>query len=121
MKVKVKDIEVTTRTVEQRGIVLPWQRVEQTGPITLPGGRVAFEDHPPKGTVLDEGEVFIPLDTLYALLEQERWDSQFEHAFLLDYHEGLALEAAGLAQRETRGGYHRTQALVDLLARLERQ
>ena len=103
--------QVVSETRVIRGIRLPWQRVERTGPIPTADGRVMHADHAPKGTVLDSGEVFIPLETLEELAEQGQWDSQFGSAYLLGTHEGLALEAAGLAERETRGGYHRTDAL----------
>lgn len=104
---------VVTRTVEQRGIELPWQRVERYGPYTTAEGKTV--DKPPKGTVLEEGTVFIPLSTLEELSEQDVWDSQFGSAFLLDYHEGLALKAVGLAAEETRGGFHRTEKLLEFL------
>jgi hypothetical protein len=40
---------------------------------------------------------------------------------LLDYQEGLALERAGLAERETKGGYHRTDLLLEFLAQNDLQ
>lgn len=98
--------QIETRTIEQKGIVLPWKRVEPYGP------RHILDDRPPKGTVLDSGEVFIPMGTLAELAEQDRMDSQFGSVFLLGMREGLALEQAGLAEQETRGGYHRTDALM---------
>lgn len=113
--------EVTSETRIIRGIRLPWQGVEHSGPQTLPDGRVFGEDRPPKGTVVESGEVFIPLSTLEELAEQDVWDSQFGSSFLLGYHEGLALEADGLAAQETRGGYHRTDRLVAFLDHLAEQ
>lgn len=104
-----------TRTIEQRGIELPWQRVERYGPYEINDGSGRYTDNPPKGTVLDSGVVFIPLSTLEDLAEQDVYDSQFGRVLLLDYHEGLALEAAGLAAKETKGGYHRTDKLLEFL------
>lgn len=103
-----------TRTIEQKGIVLPWKRVEHHGPQEI-NGRRFFEDRPPKGTVLERGTVFIPETTLYELAEQGTYDSQFGSAFLLGVHEGYALAEAGLAVQETKGGYHGTDKLRRLL------
>ena len=91
----------TTRTIEEKGIELPWER--RANP---------WEAHPAMGS---SGIVFIPVSTLEELAEQDVWDSQFGSAFLLGYHEGLALEQAGLAVRETKGGYHRSEKLLKLL------
>lgn len=63
------------------------------------------------------GEVFIEWTVLDDLAEQDTYRSQIYGAFILDQRTGLALEQAGLAERETRGGYHRTDALLDLLKR----
>lgn len=104
----------TTRTIEQKGIELPWQRIERYGPQEI-DGRIFFEERPPKGTVIEEGTVFIPESVLYEVAEQGVWDSQFGNALLLDTHMGYALEQAGLADRETRGGYHGTEKLRLLL------
>lgn len=105
---------IVTKTVEVRGIVLPWKKIERYGPIYSPW--IANPPYrPPKGTVLESGEVFIPLSTLEELAEQDTYDSQFGQVFLLDYHEGLALEEAGLAAGETKGGYHRTDKLLAFL------
>lgn len=114
-KVAFPALTSETRTV--RGIRLPWERIERYGPTTYPNGQVS--DDPPKGTVLESGEVFIDLDTLYQLAEQDVWDSQFAEALLLGYHEGLALEAAGLAAQETRGGFHRTDLLLAFIKSVE--
>jgi hypothetical protein len=106
------EIKVQSRTVEEKGIVLPWVRYEPTGPIRLPNGEMAMTERLPKGSRIEHGEVFIPMSTIYELAEQDIWDSQFGSAFLLDQHEGYALEQAGLAARETRGGFHRTDKLL---------
>lgn len=108
-------IEVTSETRVVHGIRLPWQRIEKTGPMTGHNGVVFYADAPPKGTVLESGEVFVPFEVLEELAEQGEWDSQFGSAFLLGVHEGLALEQVGFAVQETRGGYHRTDALVEFL------
>lgn len=105
--------QIATETRIIYGVRLPWQRVEKYGPNQDPSG--AWSDHPPKGTVLDSGEVFVSLSTLEELAEQDEWDSQFGSAFLLDLHQGLALEAAGLAVSETRGGYHRSESLQQFI------
>jgi hypothetical protein len=101
------EIVICTRTIEQRGIELPWREIKR------------YE--PDKGKVLGEGTVFVPLDTLCELAEQDRWASQFGSVLLLDYQEGLALERAGLAERETKGGYHRTDLLLEFLAQNDLQ
>lgn len=107
--------EITTQTRVIEGIVLPWQRVERTGPQRLDNGIIIGEDRPPKGTVVESGEVFIDINTLYDLSEQDRWDSQFGSACLLGPWEGLALVEAGLAEEETRGGFHRTDLLMEFI------
>lgn len=83
-----------TRTVTEQGIELPY--VKQS-----------------YGTaeVIERGTVFVTVSTLEQVSEQGAWDSQVGGALLLDEPEGLALEQAGLAVRETRGGYHGTDAL----------
>lgn len=107
---------LTTRTIEVKGIVLPWEEVERYGSdLTYADGRQMYPERKPTGTVVASGEVFISLDTLYELSEQDVWDSQFGSAYLLGHHEGLALEKAGLAVRETRGGYHRSETLLKFL------
>ena len=116
---------VESRTVEEKGISLPWQRRERYGSeMVYPKGHARegetiYPERQPTGTVIESGWVFIPMKTLYELSEQELWNSQFGSAFLLGYHEGLALEAAGLADQETKGGYHRTDALLAFLKTVE--
>lgn len=100
-------IPIVTKAVEVRGVILPWERKTR-----------AWIEVPPD-TVIESGEVFIPLCTLTQLAEQDVYDSQFGTPFLLGLHEGLALEAAGLAVRETRGGYHRTELLLKFLKEAE--
>lgn len=59
---------------------------------------------------------FIPQDDLIRLSEQGRYDSQFGPSFFIgDPTVERALITAGLAERETRGGIHRTQKLMELL------
>ena len=118
---KSKKWVLTSETRVIHGITLPWKRVELRGPQKLANGITIGEDRPPKGTVIDSGSVFIALDLLYELNEQDVWDSQFGSAFLLGPHEGLALVAAGLAVQETRGGYHRTEKLTKVIKKLEEQ
>lgn len=112
-------LDWTTRTIEERGIELPWQRVERYGPILDTNGEAFYagDNHPPKGTVLESGTVFIPDSVLYGVAEQGDYDSlsPFGTALLLGTHEGYALEQAGLAVQETRGGYHGTEKLRQLL------
>jgi len=109
---------VTSRTIVEDGIVLPWERWT-VPPVILADGRNVTPDRPNPPVLQETGEVFIPLNLLYELGEQDQWTSAFGNAFLLGPHEGLALEAAGFAVRETKGGYHRTDALVAWLASLE--
>lgn len=106
---------VITKTVEVKGIELRWERVERYGPNTMLIATAESQRRPPKGTVLESGTVFIPLSTLEEVAEQDVYDSAFGRVLLLGYYEGLALEAAGLAARETKGGYHRTDKLMEFL------
>lgn len=114
-------IEITSRPVEEKGVVLPWERRERYGSeMVYPNGHARegeqiYPERQPTGTVIESGEVFIPMRTLHAIAEQDVWDSQFGGALLLGYHEGMALEKAGLAVQETKGGYHRSEALLELL------
>jgi hypothetical protein len=105
--------QVTTRTVEEKGIVLPWERWSY--PAVFRDGVNLTPERKHPSVIEDSGEVFVPMNTIYELAEQDRWDSQFGSAFLLGPDEGLALEAAGLAERETKGGYHRTDKLLTWL------
>ena len=67
-------------------------------------------DHPELGTI------FIDQDTLVQLAEQGRYDSQFgKPTVTLMPGEGAALVHEGLAVKETRGGYHGTDKLRDLM------
>lgn len=104
----------STRTVQEKGLWLPWERVERYGPQRI-NGKTLFEDRPPKGTVLESGTVFVTESTLYEVAEQGTYDSQFGSALLLGPYEGPALVKAGLAVEETRGGYHGTDKLRRLL------
>jgi hypothetical protein len=63
---------------------------------------------------------FVPTGDLEELAEQGRWDSQSGQVLLLnDPVAAAALVAHGLAVQETRGGYHGTDRLRELLAREE--
>lgn len=66
----------------------------------------------------ESGCVFVDADTICEVAEQGVWDSQFGDALLLGALEGLALEQAGLAVQETRGGYHGTDECVALVKRM---
>lgn len=113
------NITVVTRTVEVKGVELPWERIELFGcDVLRDEGSSMFPDREPTGTVVESGTVFVPLDTLYDLSEQDVWGSTFGNAFLLPHKEGLALVAAGLAVQENRGGFHRTDKLVEFLDEL---
>ena len=114
------EIEVTTRTVEQRGIWLPWERWS-VPPVFGRDGTNLTPERPNPPVLEDSGDVFVPVDTLYELAEQDTWDSQFGKVLLLDAHEGLALVAAGFAVHETRGGYHRTEKLTGWIDANEEQ
>jgi hypothetical protein len=101
---------LTSRTVVIEGIELPWVERERYGPYTTPHG--VLIDKPPKGTVLNQGAVFIPFDLLHEVAE--RTSNDYVAGYLspdVDYRQGLALEEAGLAVLETRGGYHGTDKL----------
>lgn len=101
------DFPITTRTVEERGVVLPWKRVERYGPPLR---------EKPKGTVLESGEVFVSMSTLYAVNERTSDDYLREiPPPFVGYHEELALVEAGLADKETRGGIHGTEKLAKFL------
>jgi hypothetical protein len=104
------EIKVQTRTVEEQGIELPWERWSY--PAVFKDGKNLTPDRPHPSVLEESGTVFIPMDDLYQLSEQDTWDSQFGSALLFGSHEGLALEQAGLAVRETKGGYHRTDKLL---------
>lgn len=105
MTLDLSTLEVATRTVEEQGLRLPYRRSIKNW--------VTGIAH------VEEGEAFIPIRDLVDLAEQEEWDSQFGKVLLIEEPEQTALEQAGLLERETRGGVHRTDALLPLLARLE--
>lgn len=98
---------LTSRTSIQRGIELPWERRERYGPQPTGPGSKIMTDHPPKGTVLESGTAFISIGVLEELLEADH-SLGMGGAYLCGYHEGMALEMADLATRETRGGYFTT-------------
>lgn len=101
--------KIVTKTVEVKGVNLPWE-MWTPNPVFKDGVNLTPErPNPPE--LLKSGDVFISEDTLYELESQGRWDSQFGSALLLDPYKGLALEAKGWAERETRGGYHGTEKL----------
>ena len=110
----MSELKWSSRTIKQDGIILPWQRVEPYGPFTFPDGRVT--DKPPKGTVLESGEVFVPMDVLYEVSQRTSTDAMFGVTPPdVGYHEQMALEQAGLARGETRGGCHGTEKLHTFL------
>lgn len=76
---------------------------------------------PERGVELDG--VFVPLEVLGELAEQDVWDSQFgRDAFLIrDRTIAHVLEANGLAIKETKGGYHRGPKLQQLLRDLAQE
>lgn len=119
-------LEWTTRVIEQRGLLLPWVRKEPYGrpaaPRTCPihGRRREVPPENPrctckgirKGAVLESGEVFVSSSDLYEVAERTIDDYLFHTPPPnIGYHEQLALEQAGLAERETRGGCHGTDKL----------
>lgn len=60
--------------------------------------------------------VYVPEDLLVQLSERDRYASEFgAPAPLVTPAQGAALVSYGLAVRETRGGYHGTNKLRDLL------
>lgn len=116
------------------GVELPWEERENYDvpayPDTCPKHSPVPEElkyanprctcHPrAKGDLIDQGTVFVPLSTLESVCERttdDYWSGVTPP--IVGHREGLALEQAGLAERETRGGYHGTdagrQALNDL-------
>lgn len=96
-------ITTQTRQVTEVGIKLPYVR----------------RDYRTKQFV-DRGTVFITIETLEELAEQDMYDwCGTRCAIDLGHLEGLALEQAGLVARATRGGYHRTEMLSPFLANLQ--
>lgn len=70
----------------------------------------------------DEPEpIFVDMETLGRVNDQDIWDSQFGEACLLPPKIGRVLVQAGLAVEETRGGYHRTDKTGELLDALYEQ
>lgn len=106
-------VVVRERTVVEHGIVLPYVRYRRHSGNTN-GDFTIWSEWPPV-----RGEVFIPRGDLEQLAEQDVWDSQFGQVLLLGPCEGLALEQAELAVRETKGGYHRSEKLLELLKTLK--
>lgn len=104
--VESNDITPTEQTRVVKGIELPWDVTDKRW----------AEDWIARGKHTT-GTVFVDQDTLMNLADQGVWDSQFGSVLLLDMLEGIALEQAGLAQQETRGGYHGTEKLKELLRR----
>lgn len=95
-------ITIQSRQVTEVGIKLPYvQRAYRTN------------------EVVESGTIFITIETLCELAHQATFDSYFGRALYLRRCEGLALEQAGLAVHETRGGYHRTAKLLTFLANLQ--
>lgn len=99
-----------SRVITQRGIWLPYR-----------DERRRWNSDYTKLEVyqVTEGTVFVTESDLEELSNQERWDSSFGSALLLGHLEGIALEQAGLAIKETRGGYFRSDTLQDFLAGLD--
>lgn len=99
----IKMIQVVRKVRTEVGVVLPYRREHHgpwdfsTTPASLPVERV------------EEGTVFVSWATVQELADQQPFDSEFGGALLLDLYEGLALEQAGFAVQETRGGYHGTK------------
>ena len=95
------EIQKVTKTVEVEGIELPYH----------------WESAYPGSTFKPQsGKVFIEADTLIEVSEQDQWAGAFgESLVIAPRWADLALEQAGLAVRETRGGVHGTPALKELL------
>jgi hypothetical protein len=103
------NVIVRERTVVEHCIVLPYVRYRRHSGNDN-GSFTTWSEYPPV-----RGEVFISRQDLETLAEQGVWDSQFGQVLLLGPCEGLALEQAELAVLETKGGYHRSEKLLDLL------
>lgn len=110
------ELTLITRTIEQKGLVLPWERVERYGPNTMLIATAESKERPSKGTVLESGEVFVPYDVLWEVAERTTDDYIMGLPIpSVGYHEKLALVKAGLAVEETRGGIHGTDKLREFL------
>jgi hypothetical protein len=106
MDVDLNTIEPSTETRIVLGLRLPY-RIK-----TWPNGYRSPHEW-------KTGEVFVEQELLTELGEQGQWDSQFGKVFLInDPAQAAAVEQAGLGTEETKGGYHRTDALLTLLQRL---
>lgn len=91
-------IKMITRTVEVRGIELPYVWTGQGKANQL------------------SGTVFVSMDELVEVAEQDEWAGAFGNSLVLgEPWADLALAQAGLAVRETRGGVHGTKKLKKFL------
>lgn len=110
----ISQFEVITQTTQVQGLRLPWRRIERYGPFTTAAGH--HHAAPPKGTVLESGEVFVPMTCLLAIAERGRdKESAGADPVSIGYHQSLALLQCGLAERDNRGEYLPTALLFDLL------
>lgn len=102
------------------GVTMRWEYRARYDYLAGEAERWGHQRPRPKGELLAEGTVFVPLELIERLNEQGHWDSQFGSPFIdLSPRQGWALEQAGFAVQETRGGYHRTdytQGLLDALS-----
>jgi hypothetical protein len=67
------------------------------------------------GELRSAGYVFVPHEDIERVADQDPYAADAGYPLLLDRLHGLALEQAGLAIHETRGGYHGTDAARQLL------
>ncbi len=128
-------VVLASRTEVVYGVELPWEERERYDrpayPDTCPQHHPEVHTHPGgrctcapvvKGALINRGTVFVSLSTLYEVCE--RTTDDYLRGSLppsIGFREGLALEQAGLARRETRGGYHGTEAGNRVLDELHQQ
>lgn len=128
-------VALTSRTKVVYGAELPWEEREPydkpAHPDTCPQHHPEVHPHPGgrctcspvvKGTLINRGTVFVSLSTLYEVCERttdDYWSGATPPS--IGFREGLALEQAGLAVREARGGYHGTEAGKRVLDELHQQ
>lgn len=108
---ETQEVRLATRTRVQYGVELPWEERERYGSdLRYPKGHARegeqmYPDRQPTGTIVKTGTAFVPLGVLEELLEADH-SLGMGDAYLVGYREGMALEKAGLARQETRGGYY---------------
>lgn len=129
------EFTLTSRTEIVHGIELPWQRRERYDrperPKLCPIHSAHVHKFPgddctcrpvEKGTLIEEGTVFVPLSVLAEVCERTSEDAMFGVTPpMVGAHVRRALVQAGLADEETRGGIHGSKRGRKLLKQLHRE